>query len=1198
MTLDLCVLGRFELRRDGENVRLHPQEERVLAALAASLGKPVRREDLGRVVWGEESYALDDKTWMSRLRQSLPALVSRLRRALGGDARISKRQPQEPGFLLEIDAGAVDYQRFREHAREGERLLAAGDVNRAFERFAAAEHEWRGAPFTFTASGDALEHPVLRSKRSKLEEERRQMCEQWARAAVQHHRRDEVRDRLERWMTELPQPALFWFLRYVTAYGEEGLQAAEVLLERWELVTDADDESDADWRFQERARCLASLAAVSLPRSLPAAGRDEPLIGRERELDELRRFAASLHDGAKGVLLLEGEGGMGKTRLLEELHRHGVEAGIRTFYVSCVEFPAGLGPWREVLGPLWVEALRDITMGGEVADGATRLLALLGEASPGAPPMQVAGDQQRVRLVPLAVRILRHATATRPLLLLFDDVRRIDAASLQLLQAISAQLVGAKVGFVAALRHADLDPGGPIATWRRQLHTALPPPLEVSAFGRREARDWLATIGGQPNPSEQLVETALERSGGRPLLLQHVSLDPDRDHERTLSIPSKPRVPLEVRRVLLPALDRRTRDCRRWLEAAAVTATGQRFDASMVARMFKRRLDRCVDEARNARIVTPDGRQFENDLWRDVILEQLPIIRLRNLHARAFRVMQERAARWAGAASDAAMRLAHHALEGQERLDAASVAAAVLAAARNARRRYAYELAITLCRRGLDVADEPRQTFDLLLERGDAQHDVGDLADADASYAEAGELAAARGEHDLHALAALRSARIWWTPFRPNQDLSERLQAALDGLSPDAARLRAQLEAHLANTLASEGADLQRRDQLSRSALLDIDQVDDPAVLSEVLVAARGGLFETAPPVELLPLAQRLRRASARTGSAHFQGEALVAMVVDLVRLGQLQEARAAIEEHRERTLRNQRPLSLYLQRSLDVMMALWEGEFDHAEEHVANIRTEMLEPGRVLPPGSVGTIRQTVTGQISWLYREQGRADMLLSQESAVRDMTQQAGHTPIWRAALALLYCETGNHSQAADIVVGVAHEYGDFHSFPPHGWTVPTLFLLAEICDELHGGGAAVPDDLDLVQMAERLDHLLGAYLGEFALGGTPAVLIGPVTRAKGLAALTAGDADAALRLLEDASREATPAAKPTQARLHFDRARAYLARDRENDREKALQQVTSSLNRADVLGMARLARQAQGLLDELSRSGLSGGSFLQT
>jgi hypothetical protein len=983
-------------------------------------------------------------------------------------------------------------------------------------------------------------------------------------------------------------PPLTWFERIVADLDSEGTDAAKGTLMRWTAVEPAAQGS----HLYQRASCLVDLAVAGIPRgpvtasAESIAGHGGPLVERESELAELDRFLASLLSGTGGTLLLEGEAGVGKTRLLAELSGRASTLGVPTIYLVCAERASGLQPWRQLLGPLWAAALRDLDVGSQVVEEARPLLDLLIEEQPIASLPRADEDRQLDLLVPLIITILRHASARQPLLVMLDDVHWIDPASLQLVESVQAHLEKSRVGLVAAFRPTVIDPAMPLIRWRDRLRASARPPIEVPPFGRSGVRAWLTAVG-RTEPSDQLVELALARSGGRALLLKHVSLEPE--GEAAPHLPHESDLHPQVLHSLLPSLEQRTDACRTWLEAAAVEAPSQEFDTRIVERMLSADLrpiaGRLVDEARIARILAPDGRRFENILWRDVIVGQLPIDRRRRLHARAFRTLQRWTDQRGGPSTEEATRLAVHAWEGRERLGADAVASACLAAARVERRSYAYDASVIWCERGIQVTDDPKQRYALLMERGDAQYDAAELSDADASYAEAAESAAARGDRNAQARAALRSARLWRIPFRGNQDLCARLEAALEGLDDHEGLLRAQLEAHLAGALASQGADVIRREQLARSAL-QITNRDLPIeIQSEVLLGARWGLYDALPPDELLELSRRLRQIGARLQNEHLVSEGLTGMIVDQLRLGRLLEARATIEEHREHAHRNRRPLSVYLQHSFDSMMATWEGKFDRALELIDQMTSDMLRPDGRLPLGSEGTVRQAMTAQVGWLLHERGQTEILKEQEGIVISTVEQAGHIPMWRAALALLYCDTGRHQQAAEIVAEIARESHHFSQFPPHGWGVPALFLLAEICDELRDETASTPGQLDLPEMAVRLQTLLEPHLGEFALGGTPAVLVGPVRRAAGLAALVAGDPGTALRYLEAASREARPSARPTQARLHLDQARAHLAHRNGDDWAAARRHLDQAVADAEQLGMHRLGTRAQELLDGL-------------
>jgi len=523
-----------------------------------------------------------------------------------------------------------------------------------------------------------------------------------------------------------------------------------------------------------------------------------------------------------------------------------------------------------------------------------------------------------------------------------------------------------------------------------------------------------------------------------------------------------------------------------------------------------------------------------------------------------------------GGPSDQLARLVHHALAGAPLVAPGEVATACLAAAQAARQRNAYRLAVQHCKDGRQLAEDPSHRFALLLELGDASRDAGELAESDAAYLEAEEFARTHSKPRWQALAALRLARRWWIPGRTDHELRQRLELALAALDEGAWELRAQLQAHIANALATGGGDVERRERLAAAALAVVDHCVDPLVRCEILTACWHGRYESRSPTELLTLSRRLKEASRETESIHFRGEGLVTNLVDLVRVGDFAEARQTLGEHRELAERTVQPRALYLQASMDGMMAMWRGDFVEVPVHLA----AMAEHGELLHSDMV---TQVQIAQYGWFQRELGRADELVRQEDAVRQAVGQSTDIPIWRAALALLLVETARYPDCYWVLNGILRDFDDLSAFPPHGWAVPTLALIAEVCEGLHRAHQADQAPFDLRRLLYELDELLAPHLGEVALAGWPAVLVGPIARYAGLVALALDKPSLAQeRLL--AAMPLVETSPPNRARVAFDLGRALL-RDPANDRDAGRQFLDQARRQAEDLNMEQLATQAQ-------------------
>lgn len=114
-----------------------------------------------------------------------------------------------------------------------------------------------------------------------------------------------------------------------------------------------------------------------------------------------------------------------------------------------------------------------------------------------------------------------------------------------------------------------------------------------------------------------------------------------------------------------------------------------------------------------------------------------------------------------------------------------------------------------------------------------------------------------------------------------------------------------------------------------------------------------------------------------------------------------------------------------------------------------------------------------------------------------------------------------------------------------FPPHGWAIPTLTLLAEVCEALTRAEEppTIPDIRGVAaEVARRLQR--SAEANEIALAGWPALLIGPVRRAVTLTALVGADYERAIMLLQACLE--MPLGRPARARAHHDLARVSPAK----------------------------------------------------
>jgi DNA-binding SARP family transcriptional activator len=135
--VDFRILGPVEVLAEGRPLAVAGARQRALLALLLLRGgEPVSRDQVIADLWGERPTDGAVKT--------VQAVVSRLRRALGGEA--SRLVTGAGGYRLRVEPDELDLARFERLCEDGRRALATGRPERAAARLRAALEEWRGPP--------------------------------------------------------------------------------------------------------------------------------------------------------------------------------------------------------------------------------------------------------------------------------------------------------------------------------------------------------------------------------------------------------------------------------------------------------------------------------------------------------------------------------------------------------------------------------------------------------------------------------------------------------------------------------------------------------------------------------------------------------------------------------------------------------------------------------------------------------------------------------------------------------------------------------------------------------------------------------------------------------------------------------------------------------------------------------------------
>lgn len=245
-----------------------------------------------------------------------------------------------------------------------------------------------------------------------------------------------------------------------------------------------------------------SLASVPVALAEKPAASPAPIIGREAERRAIELAVAQAGQERARLLLLLGEPGIGKSRLLDHLAGSAAGAGFVVLRGRCFEAEMGR-PYG-----LWLDALREMASAdaaGAPWQGVAPLLAASRDTTAG-------GD--RGRLFEAAAALVQSLAAVQPLALVLDDLQWLDEGSAALLHFLVRSLPpGAPVLVGAAARAGEVEEN----EWARSLLQSL------GRDGRLErlplgplATEEVRTLLGREADTSDAAET-LRQTGGNPL---------------------------------------------------------------------------------------------------------------------------------------------------------------------------------------------------------------------------------------------------------------------------------------------------------------------------------------------------------------------------------------------------------------------------------------------------------------------------------------------------------------------------------------------------------------------------------------------------------------------------------------------------------------------------------------------------------
>ncbi|MGY1808717.1 BTAD domain-containing putative transcriptional regulator [Blastococcus sp. SYSU D00669] len=827
------VLGPLEVSgTDGRPLDVGGAKPRaLLALLLADANRVVAVDRIVATLWGDDPPPTVTGT--------LQAYVSHLRRVLEPD-----RGPREapsvlltraPGYLLRTEAGDLDALRFPELVEEAERALEGGDPARGVSLLDQALKLWRGEPLA--ELGDT---PSAATDRLRLVELHVRARERRCDALLALGRADAAVTDLQDLVAQNPLRERLW-ARLVTALyaADRQADALDAVRRCTELLRDElGIDPGPELRDLEQAvlrqdpKLLERLPRPKLtvappPAPAPVVPAAEEIVGRRQELDRLSAVGDQVAGGRPAVVVIEGEAGIGKTRLAEAAADAARSAGWSVAWARCADDAGAppLWPWTQVLEQLGQEQLTLVTE----ADAA-------GDA-----------DAARFRLFQdLRGRLL--SAASRPLLVVLDDLQGADTTSVQLLGLLGRHLP--RVPLLVMITARTVGEQVPETVSDALARLAREPSATCLRLAGLATEDVQTLLARQLGAGDRSLASAVhDRTGGNPFFVVELSRWMLGAHDLQLTrVP----VPPSVGEVLRKRLDRLPADTRAVLQLAAVAGRDISLElleaAGTPAEDALTALDSAVAVGLVVEGATPWTWRFTHALVQEVLAGDLSAVQRARLHARLGAALEQRAA--AGTPEEALLeRLAHHFMEAVPVTGPGPARRYAADAAQAARSRWGHGEAAEHTRRALGLLDpnEPdalRTRHQLLTLLA---HDLlrsGSRTEAHEVTAQA--IAAARELGDRKCLAD--AAAIWgsitvWN-WRPHGVVDDDMVAVLEDLLEHRDELadtedeRDRLAARLLGTLGVELAfshDLQKGVRYADQAVELARRIGDPELRGRTL---------------------------------------------------------------------------------------------------------------------------------------------------------------------------------------------------------------------------------------------------------------------------------------------------------------------------------------------------------------------------
>lgn len=905
----------------------------------------------------------------------------------------------------------------------------------------------------------------------------------------------------------------------------------------------------------------------------------EDLVGRERELSQLRSSLENSWAGRGELILVAGEAGIGKTRLAEELESDALARG------ACVLWGRGweeggapaYWPWVQIIGS-YVRCHTPAAIEEDLTHVCERIARIVPEIREWLPtlPQEIPharrtvdeADHERFRLFDAVVTFFRRATSVESLTLIFDDLHSADASTLLLLDFLVRQVRETRLFVLGTYRDEEVRTSPRVhqlleSIARRGLR------LRLEGWSTHEVARYVQLLS-QDTPSESLVTKIRLATEGNPLLVKEVvelfisdgRVDPQiASPYAKIPIPARPG---EAIRLRLYSLSDGLRDV---LDVAAVFGRHIRLsELTSLCSIPRKSMIEMLDEAVAAGLLletSPGAYRFSHGLVREVLYEDLGPSKRMRLHRQIGEVLEEM---HRSELEPYVVELAHHFVSAAPGGELAKGLEYAERAGQRAMRLLAYDEAAAHFQAAVDLVQmggaEEHRLCDLLLGLGECLRRAGDMAGSRRTFERAAATARRLESGEALALAALGCAEVVHAPLGTDVTAVELLEEALGVLGEPDSPLRARLLARLASLLYWSDP-RERRTSLGREAIALARRLADPETLAFVLREWHRAQWAPDNVAERLDAATELVKVAEAAGDVEMALGGRIWRVADLIELGDLRAADSEIDAFSRSAQELRHPYYSWAVPMWRATHSLLAGRLEEAER----LAQEAFTLGRRAHPEAFDAFGV----QLTLLRREQGRLDEI---EPFIRSFADRTPDAPTMRAGLANMYAQLERLEDTRREFEHLASN--NFTDLPADmNWLI-CLALATEAC--------AILGD---APRAALLHEMLLPYASRVVVVGWGIACYGAVAHYLGLLAST-------MRRWKDAATHFEVALQMHSAMG----AKAFVARTQraygemlwaQGRRTKGLELLAQGARTYRDLGMTYLAGRASARLKELRGQG---------